>query len=851
MKPHCASAVRAAAGGRTISDAKLAKIDEALVRTMRELARRDRQLPPDKRRWAGLTHEQRQAEAVAKAMEDVQAAAALKEYQTGLQALRAADAEAAVLLQLNTRKGLTRSQAYVRHLENVNEAVQADQKAAVAQLEDLIHAAESTEDTGLFRNIGIRLFDLDNPRMTADIVREIYRNADGSTGNKAAQAGAKAWLHVIEQARQKKNAAGGDVGKLSYGYLPPAWDAVKIEKAGPDAFAKFVLDRVDREQYVRGDGALMDDAEVLAILKASQETLGSEGLNKTQPGQFKGGGSLANRGSEHRVIHLKDGDAWIETMAEFGEGSLYDAMMGHILRTVRDTTLMEHMGPNAAATHRVQADIARRIDRPHGRSFKELKDSRSAGVTPDGYWRLVSGETGAPEIRALARGWQDARNMQTAAKITWGPFSALADIGTIAQTLHFHRIPYFQYLQSLGRQMSADARAELRTHGVISDSYLHSLNRWTGDNMTHSLSGRITNAVMHLSLMNMWTNAGRNAFSDALMHNWTSRLGKAWRELDEWDRFLVGQHGITEADWAIISKATPDPESATPFLSPPRIRATGIDGAERAATKWGAFVGSEAEFAVVNPDLAARAIVTGGGAPAGTPAGETARTFWQFKAFPLSMLTRHWRRVFETPQGLEGAPAGYRGTVFGADVPGGGTVNRIAALAALGFTTTMLGAIQTQSRAILTGKDPITMDPTDEHGRKFWQKAFAAGGGSGFLADVLMAPMDDPQYGFGGKLGLLGPLPGAAGGLLDVARSNHPAADAVRWTSDQLPLVDMWQTRALYEHWFLHNAQESLNPGYLSRMQRRTQKNWGQSSWWAPGEMLPDRAPDLGAAIGQ
>jgi hypothetical protein len=245
----------------------------------------------------------------------------------------------------------------------------------------------------------------------------------------------------------------------------------------------------------------------------------------------------------------------------------------------------------------------------------------------------------------------------------------------------------------------------------------------------------------------------------------------------------------------------------------------------------------------VNPDLATRAIVTAGGQPAGTLRGEAMRSFWQFKSFPMAMLTRHWRRVLETPQGLEGAPAG-----FGADSAAGATVNRIGTLAALGLTTTLLGAIQTQSRQVLTGKDPVDM--TGEHAWKFWGKAFAAGGGAGFMADVLLAPTDSPTSGWGGKLGVMGPVAGAAGGVIDIATREQHGATAVRWASDQLPGVDMWQTRALYEHWFLHNAQEFLNPGYLSRMEQRSRRDWGQDWWWTPGEFTPERPPDMAAAVG-
>jgi hypothetical protein len=56
--------------------------------------------------------------------------------------------------------------------------------------------------------------------MTADIVREVFKNADGHTGNPVAKAAARAWLDTIEGLRVRFNAAGGDVGKVDYGWLP-------------------------------------------------------------------------------------------------------------------------------------------------------------------------------------------------------------------------------------------------------------------------------------------------------------------------------------------------------------------------------------------------------------------------------------------------------------------------------------------------------------------------------------------------------------------------------------------------------------------------------------------------------
>jgi len=56
----------------------------------------------------------------------------------------------------------------------------------------------------------------------------------------------------------------------------------------------------------------------------------------------------------------------------------------------------------------------------------------------------------------------------------------------------------------------------------------------------------------------------------------------------------------------------------------PALAAEVLTRKQQAATKWMAFVSDEAQFAVVNPDMATRAIATGGGLPAGTLRGAAA-----------------------------------------------------------------------------------------------------------------------------------------------------------------------------------------------------------------------------------
>ncbi len=842
MHPNCITAVRAAANGRNITDAKIKAIEERIALKKKQLAWNDPQ------GWHAKTPEQRTTEAALAAMKDIEAEAARKEYLGTLQIIKTDETGQRITeLQGLSGQKVTRSQALVRDIENTHNYVGAIHDDAVGGLKALIDAAESKDGTGTLRNLAMRIFNLDNPAMTADVVREVFRNADGHTGNKVAQAGARAWLDTIENLRVRFNAAGGDVGKLAYGYLSQSHDAVRIAEANADVWARKVLPLLDRRQYLNEEGSLMKDGDLLKVLEGVHETLKRNGQNKVEPGQYQGMGKRANAGSERRVLHFKDGDAWMAYMQEFGEGSLYDAMLGHIGAMSRNIGLVERYGPNPEQQFKLQADLAQRED------GKGTVANRAKGNTPEAYWSILSGKTGSPENAFIAARFQDARNIQTAAKLGGAIVSSFTDVGTIAATLHYDRLPYFDMLKNIGRNLDRDHREFLQAHGVIAEHLTSTLNRWTGDNMTHSLTGRVANSVMKLSFMNAWTDGLRSAFSATMMQGFARKLGKGWGQLDEWDRFLMGRKGITEADWEIISKAAPTERDGVAYLTRDGILGTQEPGAVEAATKWMAFVSDEAQFAVINPDMATRAAATWGGLPAGTLRGEAARSFMQFKSFPMAMLTRHWGRVFDTPQGLEGAPAG-----FGAQTPTGAGINKVAVLAGLNVSLMMLGAIVLQTKAVLQGKDPYDMTEG-----KFWTRALGQGGGMGYVGDMLTKdPTEQRGNNFEQTGGvLLGPAGGAVAGLAgDLMLTNaweaakgketHAGAEALRWTNAQLPYVGLWQVRGAWEHWFLHNAQEALNPGYLGRMRSRAMKDWGQGYWWGPGEGAPDRAPDLSRITG-
>lgn len=833
MTPQCRQAVQAAAG-RALTDAEVRKIDDRLAATMRRLARQDPAA------WQALPRDARVLQAAQQAMADIQQEAALKVTRASLQVVKTAAMDTR-LTDLMTQFDTGRSKALVREMEQTSAYAEGIKRENMAQLMDLLDAVESRDGAGGLRRGLMLLFDAENPRMTRDLAIEIIDQAKGGTGNAIAQKGARAWLDTIERLRQRFNAAGGDVGQLDYGYLPQPHDSIRVRgdgtNAARDAWAQDTLPLLDRSQYLREDGTRMSDGEVLDFLREAWTTIATDGMNKTQPGSRPAPGSAAraNAGSQSRQIHYRDGEAYLQYMGKYGAGSMYDAMLGHVGRLARDIALVERYGPNPNQQMRLQFDLAARAD-------NGMK--RSAGMLPQSYWDVLNGTTGAPVSGRIAEIGTHMRNIQTFGKLGGAVLSSLTDLGTYFVTTGYNKLGYWEALRNIGRQIDPDTRDFLSMHGIIAESMISDLNRWSGDNIRQTWSGRLANSTMKLSLMNFWTDTLRRAYSMTMM-NGMARLAKTdWSALTEYDRWRMTSKGITEADWEVIRAAQLTPYNGMEFLTPEAIRAGGDPRADEVVAKVLGMITDESEYAVLNPDLTTKAIQSWGGTQRGTPLGELARSVMQFKSFPIAMISRHWSRMMDAPRGLDGAPA---------------LANRVMYGGALLVALTGLGAIAYQNKQIVQGKDPIDMSQG-----KFWLRALAQGGGLGIVGDFLLTdPTENPgdstanaikniagpsigsAFDLVGKLGVENVYQAAAG------KDTHAGAEALRFARGHLPYVNIWYAKAALDHAGLHALSENVSPGYLSRMRQRAQRDWNQDYWWNPGTGGPDRAPNLGAAVGE
>lgn len=820
MHPRCIAAVNAAAG-RTLTQSQLDNIESQIQSKATQLARQDRAA------WQSMTPDQRTIAAAQAAVADAQAAARLKQRRQQLQIIKTAEVGDQVLA-LQETYGSHRSGALTRHMDQTDAYIKGIKDQIWSQLREVLGAALSTDGVSAGRRALQFLFDVENPRMTRDLGIEIFARGEGGTGNKLAVQAAKAWTQVLDTVISRFNGAGGDIGSLDYGYLPQRSDQGRLLEAGRDRWVQRTLPRLNRQRYVQADGRLMDDAELTEFLGVAYETLSTGGLNKITPGGFRGTGAKANRGSQSRQLHFKDGEAYLDYMSEFGSGTMYDAMTSHISGMARDLGLVERYGPNPEHQMRVQLDLAEIAD---GRQRRTMLS------TPESYWNVLSGKAGAVQNASLARIGADIRNIQVAGKLGRAVLASISDIPTMMATSGYNNLGYWQTLRNIGAQASGETREFLNSHGLIAESLVSDLNRFSGDHIRNNWSGKIANSVMKLSFMNMWTDTMRRAFQMTMMGGMGKLSRTSWADLSGWDRVRMERAGLTEADWQTITAAQLTDYRGQQYLTPEAIMASGADNAPQVVSKVLGLIRNESEYAVINPDLATRAAQTFGGQSAGTVGGELARSVMQFKSFPFAMISRHFRRMIDAPQGLDGAPA---------------VANRLGYGMSLMLGTTVAGGIAFQIKEMLSGRDPVAVNSG-----RFWTEALVQGGGLSIVGDLLFNDPREAPGGFGGQVAgiVMGPTVGSAVEVAGIGIENawraasgddlNLGASTLRTARSLTPYGNLWWAGAAIDHTFFQALQENLSPGYLGRIERRARREHDQDYWWQLGPGLPDRGPDL------
>lgn len=651
-------------------------------------------------------------------------------------------------------------------------------------------------------------------------------------------------------ARSDANRAGAEIRDLPGYIVRQSHDPYKLERAGFAQWRDEISGLLDERTFE----SVTDRSEFL--LAAYNGLVSGVHLKASTPeaSGFKGPRNLAKKVSAERVLHFKDGLSWHQYNKAYGTGSLREAFLGGLDRAGQNTGLMRRLGTNPESNWEAILDELQRdlMDKPvEMRRFQTDRrgwlKTRFAEV--DGTARLAVNQQ-------AARVASNIRALQSMAKLGGAVISAVTDLPVAASEMRYQGKGMLSSMGTLIGGMvkgkkPAEQREILSSLGVFFDNVRGDVvSKFSADDSLGGKMSGLQQKFFKLNGLTWWTDTMRSTAALMMSHhlaynramNWDQMNPDLRRTLELFD-FDAGRWDLVRGTGAKLADGReymttqglddiPEADLSAYLTSKGR---TANDAAiaelrEELGAQLRSYITDRASYAVIEPDARTRAIMRRGTQP-GTVAGELLRFVGQFKAFPVAILQKSFGRELYgrgyTPSAYaEGAGR----ELIQALRNGNGEKLGIAQLL---VWTTLFGYGAMTAKDLLKGREPRPADDA-----KTWVAAMLQGGALGIYGDFIFGEAN--RFG-GGLIGsLAGPAAGAVEGLADVLYrvrdGDDAAAAAVRFGIQQTPFLNLFYTRAALDYLVLYSVQEALNPGSLRRMERRIEKENGQSYLLAPSQ---------------
>ncbi|MEM8615357.1 MAG: hypothetical protein AAGF20_00330 [Pseudomonadota bacterium] len=679
----------------------------------------------------------------------------------------------------------------------------------------------------------------DTREFQGKVAREMSRLKGRSdlpaTGDDEALKVAYAFVRGLDRAKKLQNENGAWIRELPGYVARQTHDPLKMtggffkgmtKAAQAKAKAKwvdFILPLLDEETFANIDDATPAGRRTHLELIWSNIVAGDHlhGSNTVYDlDGFKPPPSKARSVSAHRVLHFKGPDEWLAYNSQYGQGSLFDAVIGQIDRGGRNAALMRAFGPSPEAAFDAMKKRGVEQAKQAGRAddAKEL-----AGWKMQARFDEVSGAASAPESNRLAALSRAIRQQQSLSKLGGMVLSAVTDVTLGADTLKRAGVDYLQGYDWITKSvsgLSGDARIEAArilgaTTRIMAGEVSSRFNPLDGAN---GVMGRLTAIFYKVNGFTIYQNRVRRGAAAALSANLGGKARLAWDGLDAPTKDTLQRFGIEAGLWNTLRSYAEDlggddglflTLSAVDQADPKRLaKALAMNSdspraLDRAVTearlRLQTYFLTLTDDALTEPRARERAILRVG-TSTGTPAGFFAELLTQFKSFPTSVVLRHT------------APAGRR--AFAGDG---------LALAHLMIGGMALGYLAIQMKQIARLREPRPLDG------QMVIASLLQGGGLGIYGDFLMA--DFNRYGRSALATLGGPAVGELEGLLGlmsaVRSGDDPSARLIRFASGNVPFANLFYTRAALDYMLLYRLQEAASPGYLRRYEQRVEDETG------------------------
>jgi hypothetical protein len=690
-----------------------------------------------------------------------------------------------------------------------------------------------------------------DPTLDREIMQEWWhiKNAEPQTTNRAARRIAEIFEKHMEVNRLALNAEGAWIGKLEHYVGRQMHDMMKVRGTGDDAaylaWRDFIHPRLDPVTFDhivklggdRGGVPNTVDDFLHNVWEALSSGVHEQSSGSSWLGGFTGPSNLAKRLSQERVLHFKDPDSFHEYNTRFGHGAVIDAVLRSIERGAHNTGVMKVFGTNPEAMVKWWAGKLRdqAIERQDFKMADRLGDATTIQQTID----RMTGLANKPASMSLAYYWQTVRNIQHMARLGSAVISSINDIPATVATLRHNGVPIMQsYAHMLGSLLpyGTAARKEFAAeaggivHGFLGDMHA----RLRAEDSRYGALGGLTNTYFKLNGLNYWTDHTRFGTQTGIAARYAHFRDTAFESLPARVRTTLDRYGIGSAEWAALRQVPTRAVDGWHYLMPADIAGLSDDAVsglgrnaararEELQTRYGTLLTDQAREAISEPTIRHREMFALYTTP-GTSTGEIARSVMQFKSFMLTFMARSLGRELFRGETRIGR--------FNVDLAG---------IAHLMVVSSIFGGFAVMLKDLLSGRNMRDISDGAAQAR-FAATAIAQGGGLGIYGDFLLGNV----YSSAGRSlaeTLSGPTIGTIGDvgrMLGILESGHGnfASNAVQFGKSNTPFINLFYIKAALDHLFFHGLQESVNPGYLRRIEQKSKRDYKQTYWLRPTEAV-------------